>query len=133
MARHQPYKRADRVGGEMLKVLGEMMYDGTISDPRVALVTFTDIELTDDLRYARVYFSQIGTDKEHHLTQKALTHAASHIKIELAHRLKLRYVPELRFLFDPSLERGARIMQLLREAQPPPPEEQKDEDKPADD
>jgi len=122
MTRHQPFKRADRVGGEMLKALGEMLYDNTLSDPRVQGVTFTGIRLTDDLRYARVFFSHLGSDKDHHLTGKALSHAAAYLRTELARRLKLRYAPELRFEFDPSLERGARIAELLRETQPPPPE-----------
>lgn len=123
MTRHQPFKRADRVGGEMLKALGEMLYDNTLSDPRVQGVTFTGIRLTDDLRYAKVFFSHLGTDKDHHLTEKALMHAAAYLRTELARRLKLRYAPELRFEFDPSLERGARIAELLRETQPVPAEE----------
>ncbi len=121
----------------MLRALGEMLYDGTLGDPRVAMITFTAVQLTDDLRFARVYFSQFGGAKEHQITEKALKRAAPYLKTELTRRLKLRYAPELRFCFDPSLERGARITELLREALPPAPapepEPEPTEDEGADD
>lgn len=84
-----------------------------LKDPRIGFVTITDAEVTPDLRHARVYFSVLGKPEEREETGKALTRAAGFIRSEFARRAQMRYVPDLRFEFDPSVERGARISQLL--------------------
>jgi ribosome-binding factor A len=86
-----------------------------LKDPRVGFVTITDAEVTPDLRHARVFFSVLGDDTQKADTATALNRAAGFIRGEFARRAQMRYVPDLRFEFDASVERGARISQLLEQ------------------
>ena len=85
-------------------------------DPRLGgLITITDVETSPDLALAHVYVSVLGSDEETNDALRALRHAAGYLKRELGDRLRLRRVPTLDFRLDPSLARGARVMELLRE------------------
>lgn len=84
-----------------------------IKDPRIGFVTVTDVEVADDLRNAKVFVSVYGGDKEQ--TLKGLKSATAFIRLELGKRMRMRFIPELLFRFDSTLERGAHIMELLRE------------------
>jgi ribosome-binding factor A len=84
-----------------------------LKDPRIGFVTITDAEITPDLRHAKVFYSVLGKPEERAETGKALARAAGFIRSEFARRAQMRYVPDLRFEYDPSVERGARISQLL--------------------
>jgi len=126
MPRNPGYKRADRVAEEILRTIGQMLVEGDIKDPRLGLLSFTQVKLTDDLREAKVFFSMIGSAAQQREIEKILNRGSGFIKREVAHRLGLRYVPEMHFYFDVSLERAARINELLAEAkrtQPPATEE----------
>ena len=83
-----------------------------IKDPRVGFATVTDVEVADDLRNAKVFVSVYGGDKEASL--KGLKSAAPFIRSELGKRMRMRFVPELLFRFDGTVEQGAHIMELLR-------------------
>jgi ribosome-binding factor A len=87
-----------------------------VKDPRVAegLVTITEIRVSPDLRHATVFVSHLGTEEERQHALEGLQHAAPFLHRELMHRLKMRNVPELVFRFDPSIERGARLSDLIR-------------------
>ena len=84
-------------------------------DPRIGFVTITDAEVTPDLRHARVYFSVLGGGEEREETATALNRAAGFIRGEFAKRSQMRYVPDLRFVFDSSVERGAHLSALLEQ------------------
>lgn len=84
-----------------------------IKDPRIGFVTVTDVDLTDDLKNAKVFVSVYGSDKDASL--KGLTSAAPFIRSELGRRMSMRCVPELLFRFDKTVEQGAHIMELLRD------------------
>ncbi len=88
-----------------------------MKDPRVAgLVTITEVDVSPDLRQAKVYVSVLGTDDERNSTMRAL-HAAGHfLHRELLKRLTIKRVPELAFLRDRSIEEGARVLSLLNRA-----------------
>jgi ribosome-binding factor A len=86
-----------------------------VKDPRVGFVTITDAAVTPDLRQARVFFSVLGNPEQQADTVKALNRAAGFIRGEFARRAQMRYVPQLRFEFDASVERGVRIGQLLEQ------------------
>ncbi len=107
-------KRLSRVGETVRAEISEMILRD-LKDPRIGLVTITDVVMSPDLRQARVYFSRIGTKEESEESLVGLTKAAGFIRRELGRRLKLKFAPELRFLHDDSLETGARISDLLRE------------------
>ena len=76
-------------------------------------VTITDVEMPPDLKSARVYFSCLGDAAERERAEAALARAAGYLRREVTQRCQLRYAPELHFTFDQSLERGARIEELL--------------------
>jgi ribosome-binding factor A len=87
-------------------------------DKDLHLVTVTDVEMPPDLRSARVYFSCLGADEEREKAADALRRAAGYLRREVGQRCQLRYAPELHFIFDRSLERGARIEELLHQVLP---------------
>jgi ribosome-binding factor A len=88
-------------------------------DPDLHRVTITDVEMPSDLRSARVYFSCLGGDEEREKAARALDRASGFLRREVGQRCRLRYAPELHFISDRSLERGARIEELLHEVLPP--------------
>ena len=96
-------------------------------DPELRKVTITDVEMPPDLRSAKVFFSCLGGDEERAKAADALRRAAGYLRREVGQRCRLRYAPELHFTSDHSLERGARIEELLLQVLPP--EEHEDERK----
>jgi len=85
-------------------------------DPRlIGLISVTDVETSPDLRYAKVYVSVLASDKERDDAIRALKKASGFLRKELGGRLNLRRTPQLNFCLDVSLERGARIMELIRQ------------------
>ncbi|HTO75623.1 MAG TPA: 30S ribosome-binding factor RbfA [Thermoanaerobaculia bacterium] len=91
-------------------------------DPDLRRVTITDVEMPGDLRSARIYFSCLGTEAERELAKAALNRAAGYLRREVTQRCGLRYAPELTFRFDETLERGARIEELLAKVKSAPAE-----------
>lgn len=87
-----------------------------VKDPRVSegMVTVTEVRVSPDLRHATVFVSHLGSDEERQHALDGLQRAAPFMHRELVHRLKMRAVPELVFRFDPSIERGARLSDLIR-------------------
>ncbi|MEO8538955.1 MAG: 30S ribosome-binding factor RbfA [bacterium] len=87
-----------------------------VKDPRVTegMVTLTEVRVSPDLRHATVFVSHMGSDDERKHALEGLQRAAPFMHRELVHRLKMRAVPELVFRFDPSIERGARLSDLIR-------------------
>ena len=96
-------------------------------DPELRKVTITDVEMPPDLRSAKVFFSCLGGDEERAKAADALRRAAGYLRREVAQRCRLRYAPELHFASDHSLERGARIEELLQQVLPPDEDEHKDD------
>ena len=88
-------------------------------DPELRRVTITDVEMPPDLKSARVFFSCLGGDAEREKASDALRRAAGYLRREVGQRCQLRYAPELHFVSDRSLERGARIEELLHQVLPP--------------
>lgn len=86
-----------------------------VRDPRIGFITITDAEVTADLRHARVFYSVLGDAEQCEATGVALRRAAGFVRGEFARRAQMRFVPEIRFEFDPSAERGARISRLLEQ------------------
>jgi len=84
-----------------------------IRDPRLGFLTITGVELTKDLRYARIYFSVLGGDKEKKLALRGLNSAKGYIKGLLGDRIKLRYMPDIEFKIDETLERTRHIYDLF--------------------
>ena len=108
--RIRPEKVAHLMRREVADILQRQM-----RDPRVtAMVSVTDVEVTHDLSFAKVYVSVMGKPEEIAKTLEGLAAAAGFVRHELGPRLGLREVPELRFVHDESLDRGARVEELLK-------------------
>lgn len=107
------FKRADRVGGQIHKELSVLLRK-EIRDPRLESVTILRVTLSDDLRSARVYFS-VAEGEEHRINAVAgFKSASGYLRRKLGSCLDLRYVPELRFLYDESFERAVKVDRLLK-------------------
>ena len=97
----------------MQKVLADLIQKG-VSDPRLAQVTITDVELSRDLRIAKVYFATHGKGQDEKDVLAGFESAKGFIKRELAKRLGLRYMPDLRFFYDASFDYGDRISRVIQ-------------------
>jgi ribosome-binding factor A len=87
-------------------------------DPELRHVTITDVVMPSDLRSARVYFSRLGSPADLARAGEALERAAGFLRGEVGRRCQLRYAPELHFMPDHSLARGARVEEILNEVLP---------------
>jgi len=107
------FKRADRVGDAIRHELADILLR-KIKDPRVGFVTMTKVDLSDDLRHAKVFVSIMGDEARKKEAMKGLRSAAHFMRGELGRRLKMRSTPELMFILDESIERGDRMLDTLR-------------------
>jgi ribosome-binding factor A len=109
-----PYKRSERLGELILAEISDLIRR-EIKDPRIGFVTFTRVEMSDDLRHAKVFVSSLGAEPEKARTLQGLSSATGYVRRQLGRTLHLRYTPEISFLLDDSLEHGAKIAQILRQ------------------
>lgn len=111
------YSRTQRIGDQMQRELAQLI-QREIKDPRLGLVTLTGTEVSRDLSHAKVYFTIMGQDDEQKiaLNQSILKDAAGYLRMLLGRSLKLRTVPQLHFLYDESVRRGAHLSALIERA-----------------
>ena len=108
-------RRADRVGEAIRVEVATFLREGA-KDPRlVGMITITAVEVTRDLRHARVFVTILGSDTERAASLDALESMKGHVRTRLAKTLRLRVAPELSFRVDDSVARAARIESLLAE------------------
>lgn len=106
-------RRPDRVAEAIREEVAMFLAEG-VKDPRVTgLVTVTGVDVTRDLRHARVFVSIMGSDEEKAATQEGLRSLAAHLRSRVARALRLRVAPEIEFQLDTSVARAARIESLL--------------------
>lgn len=114
-------RRQDQLGRLIAQELSELMRM-RVKDPRIGFASITGVNLSRDLSLAKVYISVMGTPEEQRDTMRGLRHAAGFLRHELAQRLSVRHVPEIAFVLDESIARGAHMLDLLnqlsREQQP---------------
>jgi ribosome-binding factor A len=108
------FPRSRRVADEIQRELAEIIRL-EMKDPRVGLITITGVEVTNDLEHAKVFVTALGTD-DHKTVLAGLRRASGFLRSQLAHRMKLRVVPQLGFEYDESVERGMRLSQLIDQA-----------------
>lgn len=119
------HTRVDRLSDLIRREVSEIILR-QVKDPRINLVTVTYAEVAKDLRSAKIFISTLREGKDLAETLRGLEKAAGFIQKKLAERVHLRYIPKLVFLFDPSLEQGARMQQIFRNLSSPEwPEESK--------
>jgi ribosome-binding factor A len=108
-------RRADRVAEAIREEVATFLADGA-KDPRiVGLVTVTGVDVTQDLRHAKIFVSVLGSEVEKQSTLQGLQSAAPHLRSRLGRSLRLRFAPELAFQSDASVARAARIETLLEQ------------------
>ena len=107
---HRPGRLSEAIKKEVSDIL-----KNEIKDPRLGFVTITLVEVSGDLRYARVFVSVLGSEDEQKATSLVLERAVGYIRSEIGKRIRLRYTPEIIFKLDNSIERGTRIIKLMEE------------------
>jgi ribosome-binding factor A len=106
------YPRSRRIAEQVQRELSDIVRL-ELKDPRVGMITITDVEVSDDQSHAKVFFTVLGDESRVADAAAGLRHAAGFLRSELAHRMKLRAVPQLQFKHDESVERGMRLSQLI--------------------
>ena len=106
-------KRSERVGDLILDFVSQVL-SREINDPRVGVVTLTGVEMSNDLKHARVFFSLLVNHQEKDEVLSGLQSASGFIRSKIARGLKLRFVPALEFVYDDTQANAQRIEELLR-------------------
>ncbi len=109
------FLRTGRIAEQIQRELADLI-QMEVKDPRVGLVTLTGVEVTQDYAHAKVYFTTMKSADQAPKAQAGLEHAAGFLRSQLAHRMKLRIMPQLHFIYDTSVENGVRLSQLIDEA-----------------
>ena len=105
-------RRADRVADLVRAAVAELILR-ELKDPRIGMVTITGVDMNDDLKHARVFFSVVGSEEVRQRSLEGLCSAAGFIRREVGKRLQLRYAPEISFRLDSAPERAQRLAELL--------------------
>jgi ribosome-binding factor A len=121
--------RAERLA-EVIKTEVSEIIQRDLKDPRIGFASITDVEVTADLRLARIYVSVLGDAAAKRRTMTGLERARGHVRSELGARLALRYMPEISFRLDESIEHGARVVSLIRKVAGEEPGESEDGHRP---
>ncbi len=106
-------KRKDRISVLIKQELG-IAITQEMSDPRVGFLTVTHVDLSDDAKYAKVYYRVMGGEGAQSETQKGLEKARGFLQHKLAETLKLRFTPHLTFIFDESLDEGMKVDEIIK-------------------
>ena len=109
------YSRTLRIAEQIQRELADLIRL-EVKDPRVGMVTLTDVEVSPDYSHAKVFFTTLAPLEQVAETTAGLKRAAGFLRRELSRRIKLRSVPELHFVYDESVERGIRLSQLIDRA-----------------
>ena len=108
-------KRLGRISEEVRKVVSETLANG-LKDPRVnPMTTVTKVEVTRDLRYAKIYVSVLGDEREKKETIEGLENAKGFLRRDISSKIDLRYAPEPMFILDESIEQGIYMSKLIEE------------------
>src|SRR5579864_471433 len=104
--------RQDQLGEVITHELSDLIRT-RMKDPRIGFASITDVEVSADLRHAKVFVSVMGDEQERRATLSTLSHAAGFLRHELAQRLTIRYTPEISFRLDESIAKGVHLLDLI--------------------
>ena len=107
-------QRSNQVAEELRKIISMILLED-LNDPRMGFITITKIELTDDLRFARVFYSVLGNEEQKASTEEALEENMSFIKRHAVERINMKYAMELKFELDRSIEHSFKIDSILKQ------------------
>ncbi len=106
--------RSGRVSEAMKEEISDIVHN-ELKDPRIGFASITDVDVTGDLRFARVFVSVLGDEKQKADTIQGLQSAAGYVRCAVAKRIRLRCTPEIVFKLDESIEHSVKISKLLQE------------------
>lgn len=106
-------QRVQRIREEIKRAAAEIIRN--MKDPRIGFVSVTDVEVSNDLSHVKIFVSVLGDDEAKARTLEGLQAATGFVRTEIGRAVRMRHIPEIVFRLDSSLERGARINQLLAE------------------
>ncbi|NOT16443.1 MAG: 30S ribosome-binding factor RbfA [Sulfuriferula sp.] len=109
------YPRSRRVAEQIQREMADIIRK-EIHDPRVGMITVTEVVVTHDLEHAKIYFTVFESEARGLEAAKALGHASGFIRSQLGPRMRLRIVPQLTFVYDTSISRGAELSRIIDEA-----------------
>jgi ribosome-binding factor A len=109
-----PTLRSERLA-EAIKEDVSGIIQRDLRDPRIGFVSITSVVVSHDLRHAKIFVSVLGDDDAKRRTMQGLERARGHVRSALGARLEIRFVPEILFRLDESIERGSRVVALMRE------------------
>mgnify|MGYP001214334397 CR=1 FL=1 len=115
MSSNKGFSRRDRVSEQIRRELAEVIRS-ELKDPRVGMISLTEVEVSPDYAHAKVYFSSMAGSDTLDSVQAGLQQASGFLRSELGKRISIHMIPQLHFVFDDSLERGAQISKLISEA-----------------
>jgi len=115
MSHQRSFSRRDRIAEQIRRELAELIRT-EVRDPRIGMVSLTEVQVSPDYAHAKVFFSTLALRDQLADVQSGLQHASGFLRSELGKRISIHMTPELHFVFDESLERGAQLSQLIREA-----------------
>lgn len=106
-------QRSSQVAEELRKIISMILLED-LSDPRMGFITITRIELTDDLRFARVFYSVLGSEDQKASTREALDENLPFIRRQAVERINMKFAMEIRFEEDPSIDASFKIDTILK-------------------
>ena len=112
-------QRASRVAEELRKIITQILLEELSGDPRLGFLTVTKVQVTDDLRLGKVYYSVLGSDEQKQATAEALEEELGFIRRLVAQRLNMKFAIEVRFDPDRSIEHSFRIDSILKKLKKP--------------
>ena len=115
MANNKGFSRKDRVSEQIRRELAELIRS-ELKDPRVGMISITDVEVTADYAHAKIFFSTLAGSESIDAVLTGLQKASGFLRRELGKRISIHMTPQLHFVFDQSLERGADLSKLIQEA-----------------
>jgi len=115
MRANKGFSRKDRVSEQIRRELAELIRT-ELKDPRVGMISITDVEVTADYAHAKVFFSTLAGSENLTEVMTGLQKASGFLRRELGKRISIHMTPQLHFVFDQSLERGADLSKLIQEA-----------------
>ena len=106
---------------EAVREVVSMAILAELNDPRIRDVTVTHVEVSGDLRHAKVHVSVMGDEKRQNLSLKGLQSAAGFLQSKVAKRIETRYTPRIEFILDQGVKKSIEVARILHEVLPPPP------------
>ncbi len=116
-------QRSSQVAEELRKIVSMVLLEN-VTDPRLGFITITRIHLTDDLRFARIFYSVLGDEDRKEATAEALQENAGYIRHLVVEKINMKFAMDIRFELDKSIDESFRVDNILKNIKKPEPEKE---------